>query len=613
MPKRVALAGLSFAFLVACGHEAAPPASTAAAPPTASTVSAVSAAGPGAPSATTWDAAKYRATIDEALEAMFVANPVWATRVGEHRFDEQWPDLSADAQAKIAADFHVRGEGLRAVAKSVPQVALVTDAGTDRPALDAEVLAERLEALSYQLSVLRALERDPSSALGVIGSGVTGLVDHDYAPKHTRMNALATRLSRVPALLTTARARLVKPSRAGLENLAIVAKGLSGMLRGAIANEAPKDVGDDAPLRDRLKKGATDAAAAIESYAAEVAKAYPVTAATDEPIGAEKWGNLARLGEGVTESPSEVRKMGEAELLRLQGELDALLAQSGKKGETRAAFYKRLESDTPEADKVLDAYRSANKGVEEWMHSHPFVTVPWDKAKLEIVPTPPHMRGISFASMNVAGMLEPVISDARFEVNAPEPSTPKERQAALLHFHAHGAIEMVSVHEAIPGHYLQYLFARQTPSKVRKITGASTFTEGWAHYCEQAILEAGYTGPDAARTRAFYLRMALQRAVRVVVDVAENDGSMTVEQGAKFLADNAMLAPEAAKIEARRAVVWPANMFSYTYGKLTILKLREEAKAREGAAFDLVKFHDRLLSVGFMPIKYVGAVAFGSR
>jgi uncharacterized protein (DUF885 family) len=124
-------------------------------------------------------------------------------------------------------------------------------------------------------------------------------------------------------------------------------------------------------------------------------------------------------------------------------------------------------------------------------------------------------------------------------------------------------------------------------------------------------IESGYASPDPARMRAFYLRMAIQRAARVVIDVAENDGSMSLAQGAKFLVDNAMLAPEAARMEARRAVIRPANMFSYTYGKLAILRMRDAVKAKEGAAFDPQRFHDRLLSVGYAPVRTVGRIAFG--
>jgi len=124
-------------------------------------------------------------------------------------------------------------------------------------------------------------------------------------------------------------------------------------------------------------------------------------------------------------------------------------------------------------------------------------------------------------------------------------------------------------------------------------------------------VENGYPAKDPIRMRAFYLRMALQRAARVVIDVAENDGSMSVADGAKFMVKNAMLAPQAATIEARRAVVWPAGMFTYTYGKLSILRMRDAVKAREGEGFDLRRFHDRLLSVGAMPVGMAGKVAFG--
>jgi len=306
--------------------------------------------------------------------------------------------------------------------------------------------------------------------------------------------------------------------------------------------------------------------------------------------------------------------MGEKEIVRLDAELDALIAQEdeapGKPHETRKTFFDRLQKDTPKMDGVLDEYRASEKRVEAWMHEHPVVDVPWEKVQLVIVPTPPHARGTSFASMNAAGALDSV-SDARFQVTEPDATMPLAQRTGLLHFHALGAIDIIGVHETIPGHYLQYLFIRDVPSKVRKVTWASTLGEGWAHYCEQMVVENGFGGSDPVRTHAYYLRMALQRAARVVIDVAENDGSMTLAQGAKFMEDNAMLAPASAKIEARRAVVGPANMFTYTYGKLKILAMRDAVKAKEGSAFDLRKFHDRLLAVGGMPVGTAREVAFG--
>jgi uncharacterized protein (DUF885 family) len=560
--------------------------------------------------ASTWDGAAYRASIDDALVAYFAADPTSATEDGFHAFDDQLPDLSEAGEKKTAVDFRTRAEALRAIAANAPEHASPEQAGTDRPALDARLLAESFEDRAYTLDSVRPIEHDPSRVLSVVGAAILGLVDHDYAPKHDRVTALCTRLGRIPALLDVARARIKGPSHAALENLSVVGKGLPAMLRGPGVAEWQEGLEADKGLQDRLAVAAKAAAEAIDAYVAAVAKAFPLATAKDEPIGADKWATLARLHERVTDSPAAIRAMGEKEIVRLDAELDALIAQSGKPHETRKAFFERLQKDTPKMDGVLDEYRASEKRIEAWMHEHPVATVPWDRVQLVIKPTPPHARGTSFASMNAAGALD-VVNDARFQVTEPDASMPLAQRDGLLRFHALGAIDIVGVHEGIPGHYLQYLFIREVPSKVRKVLWASTLGEGWAHYCEQMVVENGFGGGDPVRTHAYYLRMALQRAARVVIDVAENDGTMTLAQGAKFMAENAMLAPTAAKIEARRAVVGPANMFTYTYGKLKILAMRDAVKAKEGSAFDLRKFHDRLLAVGGMPVDTAREVAFG--
>jgi len=611
LPPRLASLALVLGLLASCASDPPPP----PVPPPPPLVVPVAPVAPEPPKAT-WDSAGYRAAIDDAIGAMFAADPVYATHAGMHQYDAELLDLHAAADAKNAADWSARAAALRQLAAKVPADASPSEAGTDHPALDAVLLADRLDAWAFDASTFLPAEHDASYALQVLGQAISGLTDHEYAPKSTRMAALATRLGRVPEMLEVARGRLKQPSRASLENLAVVAKGFHGMLRGAAVAEWKKGLEGDAALQARVDKAAGDAAAAVDAYAAAVAKTFPLAAAKDTPIGAETWSKLARLHQGASESPAEIRAMGEHELARLQGELDALIAHAseGKSGaakETRATFFARLEKETPPADGVLAEYRAAEQRVEAWMHDRPIATVPWEKFSLQVVPSPPEKRGVSLASLNSAGLLETTISDARLEVNEPEASMPPDRRAALLRFNALGAIDLVTAHEGVPGHYLQALFIRAVPSKVRKLTWAATFGEGWAHYCEQMAVENGYPAKDPIRMRAFYLRMALQRAARVVIDVAENDGSMSVADGAKFMVKNAMLAPQAATIEARRAVVWPAGMFTYTYGKLSILRMRDAVKAREGEGFDLRRFHDRLLSVGAMPVGMAGKVAFG--
>jgi uncharacterized protein (DUF885 family) len=558
-----------------------------------------------------FDAALFRTAINEAIESYLAGNPVDASKLGDHRFDDRWPDMSAQGEGTLAADFRVRAQGLRTIAASVPPSTTAMESGSDHPELDALVLADQLDGDAFALTGLHKAERDPSAVVSEIGGGITALTSHEFASKHTRMNALATRLAAVPALLKTARLRVQKPMRASLEVLSPMTKGLGLTLRGSIAKIDAKELDGDVPLKTRLAKSALDAAAALDAYSADISGAFPVASAKDDPIGAEAWSTMARLHEGVLDPPADIRKMGEAEIARLDVDLDALIAKSGQPKETRAAFFTRLEKDVASPDKVLDEYRASIQRLDEWLHGHPFATIPWEMVKLEVVPSPPEQKYTSFASMNSAGVLETKSSDANFQVTAPDATMTEAKKKALLAFHARGAIDLVTIHEAIPGHDLQFLIQRQTPSKVRKIVWTSTLGEGWAHYCEQAVLEGGFSGADPVRTKAFYLRMALQRAARVVIDVGENDGSLSVDAAAKFLSETAFLAPDAAKMEAFRAVLSPANMFAYTYGKLSILKLRERVKASEGDKFDLVRFHDRLLAFGAIPVRYAGKGAFG--
>jgi uncharacterized protein (DUF885 family) len=600
----------------ACGggdEDLVPPQTPEPAPP--STAAAQPARAP-------WPKDEYRKVIADGIETLLVTDPVEASQLGDHRFDTLWSDISEAGEKNIVLQLQQRASELRAIAEQVPNEvtgAEIAEIGTDYPALDATVLADRFEARAYEKTTLARLEADPSEVVELIGQGMTSLTSHDYAPMHARYTALATRLETVPDLLKTARGRLKKCTRAGFENLGIVAAGLSRALRSEIAKQDPAQLDNDKALVDKLKEVSGAAAAAIDAYVEDVKKSFPAKTLDSTPIGAEAWATIARLKEGVSESPQEVRQMGESELLRLTRELDDLMDASSRaphgggahSPKDRAAFVHTMASNTLPDDKILAQYRYVNQGVEQWLKSHAFATVPWDRAKLAVVQTPPHQRGISFASMNEAGPLEPTASDAHFEVNIPDPAMSPPQQAALRAFHSLGAIDLVSIHEALPGHYLQGLHQRQSPSKVRKVVWASTMGEGWAHYCEQAVLDAGYTGDDAERTRAFYIRMALQRAARVVIDVGENDGTLSFEDGAKLMEERALLPAEASRIEARRALVHPVNMFTYTYGKLSILRMRKAVEAREQARFDLTAFHDRLLRLGAIPIRYVSKVAFG--
>jgi uncharacterized protein (DUF885 family) len=195
---------------------------------------------------------------------------------------------------------------------------------------------------------------------------------------------------------------------------------------------------------------------------------------------------------------------------------------------------------------------------------------------------------------------------------------PKKEQEEVLQAFNFGTIVSTSVHEAYPGHYVQFLWAKQAPSKVRKLLGASSNAEGWAHYCEQMMLDQGYgqpgTGAKDAREAKFLrlgqLQDALLRNARFIVGIKMHTGEMTMEQAEDFFVKEGYQLRSVGVTETKRGTSDPTYLY-YTLGKLQIMKLRADLQAKQGAAFSLQQFHDTFLQQGFPPLKIVRRAMLG--
>jgi len=181
-----------------------------------------------------------------------------------------------------------------------------------------------------------------------------------------------------------------------------------------------------------------------------------------------------------------------------------------------------------------------------------------------------------------------------------------------------GTVISTAVHEAYPGHYIQFLWVPAAPSRVRKLLGASSNAEGWAHYCEQMMLDEGYGQPGAGsktEREAKFLRLgqlqdALLRNARFIVGIEMHTGKMTIDDALKFFESEGYQSHETAVVETKRGTSDPTYLY-YTLGKLEILKLREDLRKKQGASFSLQKFHDAFLEQGFPPIKIVRQALLG--
>jgi hypothetical protein len=282
------------------------------------------------------------------------------------------------------------------------------------------------------------------------------------------------------------------------------------------------------------------------------------------------------------------------------------------------AVLEELGADHPAPDQLLNSFRATFDSLIGFIRDHHIVTIPSDIRPI-VEETPPFMRATTFASMDTPGPFEQHATEAYFNVTLPDPGMTPQEVEGFMHSFNRGTIISTAVHEAYPGHYVQFLWVPSAPSRVRKLLGANTNVEGWAHYCEQMMLDAGYGQPGAGakdEREAKFLRLgqlqdALLRDARFIVGIQMHTGKMRLEEAIAFFQKEGYQSKETGEVETKRGTGDPTYLY-YTLGKLEIMKLREDLKAKQGAAFSLEKFHDEFLKQGFPPIKIVREAMLGN-
>jgi uncharacterized protein DUF885 len=264
------------------------------------------------------------------------------------------------------------------------------------------------------------------------------------------------------------------------------------------------------------------------------------------------------------------------------------------------AAWTRAKDEHPAAGQLVSVAQQQLADLETFIKRQRIVTFP-EGAPVEVAPTPRFYRW-TFASMWTPGPFEARPLRAFYYITDVEPSWPVERKDEHLRDFNYGALWSISIHEVFPGHFLHYQHLRQVDSKLRKsiLFSSTAFVEGWAHYCEQMMIEEGFRRNDHL-VRLGQLAEALIRLCRFIVGIRLHCEDMSVEQGVRFFREEAFLEEPSARREAERGTFDPSYIL-YSAGKLMILKLREDYKAHAGAGYSLREFHDTLLANGTVPI-----------
>ena len=301
----------------------------------------------------------------------------------------------------------------------------------------------------------------------------------------------------------------------------------------------------------------------------------------------------------------------------LQIGYDNLRANQKKFGETAAKIDPKktpqqilaeLEQDHPAPDKLLDAFRQVLITLRDFVVAKKIITLPSQVLPI-LEETPPFMRALTTASMDTPGPYETVAKEAFFNVTLPEKGWSRDRLESLMESFHRGVILSTAIHEAYPGHYVQFLWMQHLDSRVRRLLGASSNSEGWAHYSEQMMLDEGYS--TDLRMRLGQLQDALLRNARYIVGIEMHTGKRTMAQGIEFFEKEGYQTREIAERETKRGTSDPTYLY-YTLGKLEILKLREDYRKMKGAQFSLQEFHDSFMKQGFPPIKIVRRALLGN-
>jgi uncharacterized protein (DUF885 family) len=313
----------------------------------------------------------------------------------------------------------------------------------------------------------------------------------------------------------------------------------------------------------------------------------------------------------------ELLKIAYADLHKNQAEF-ARVAKEVDPGKTPKEVLAELAADHPAPDQLLQAFHDRFNSEIGFINSHHIITIP-STVQPVLEETPPFMRATTQASMDSPGPFETHSTAAYFNVTLPETGWSRERLNEYMATFNVGTIVSTSVHEAYPGHYVQFLWVNHTDlSKVRKLITASTNVEGWAHYCEQMMLDEGYGQPgagakderEAKLIRLGQLQDALLRDARFVVGIKLHTGQMTLDQARAFFVSDGYQSPPIADMETKRGTSDPTYLY-YTLGKLEIMKLRADVHRKEGRKFSLQKFHDDFMRQGGAPIKIVRRTMLG--
>ena len=524
--------------------------------------------------------------VDDLLGYLHETHPTHATLDGVHTHDDLLEDVSRhaiDSEARALTGYLRRLDEIN------------RDALTEIEKLEHRMLNAHLQGRVFELEAVRTWERNPQYYSDLLASSLAGQTLFSHAPAAERARRVLSKLRQAPRLIQAARDNIKEPPgifvKVGIETMRGALKFIEDELPRAFA-----DV-DDLHLLGDLADAQQEASHAVSTYVQYLEDEVAPKARASFRLGRERFEQKLRLEEGLNLPVDRLLAIAERELHATQDAFRSLLGTLN--GGDPMVAWAQAQAAHPKPGELISVGREQLDELMTFLQRQALISLP-PCEPIAVAPTPDFYRW-SFASMWTPGPFEAKPTRAYYYLTDVDPSWPPDRQDEHLRDYNYPALWSISIHEVYPGHFLHYQHLRRVESKARKsiMFAPASFVEGWAHYCEQMMIEAGFGRQDHG-IELGQLAESLIRLVRFIVCIKLHTEDLSVEQGVRYFREEAFMEEGSARREAERGTFDPTYLV-YTVGKLMLLKLRHDCKHQQGKSFSLLSFHDTLLSQGTAP------------
>ena len=551
--------------------------------------------------------ARFLALSQKTLDAWMRLSPVSATQTGDHRYDDHLDDLSAAGRQQRETTEQALLDELNAID---------TARLSRENQVDAAILRNQLQSDLWNARVLQAWAWDPQVYNDLAGSAIYGLMAREFAPLPQRIRAATARMEQIPELFAQARANL-DPARVPLIHAQTVARQNKGIL--SIVDTFITPHLGELPAADaaRTRTAIAHLKAAVDAQQTWLDQTLVPNAHGDFRLGAEKYDQKLRFSLSSDLSRTEIKQRAQAEITRVRGVMYGIarqllqakpnapaLPETPTDAQQQAAIEAALAlayAHRPARDGVVDAAKTALQSATDFVRQHDLVTLP--DAPVDVILMPEFQRGVAVAYCDSPGPLDRNLKT--FFAISPIPDDWTQAQTdSFLREYNDSMIQLLAIHEGMPGHYLEGWHSAKYPSVLRGVLRSGLFAEGWAVYTERMMQEQGYLDNDPL-FHLVQLKFYLRTVANAILDQGVHVDGWSREQAMQLMTHDTFQQESEAAGKWTRAQLTSAQLPTYFVGAQEQLDLREAVRARQGTAFNLKAYHDQVLSYGAPPVRYV--------